>query len=441
MTGSRMATRKIFTVGVALFAAQFTWVIYNTYVPIFLQTGAPAFDALRNAADQAQLLNGFGLSAVQTGFIMSLDNIAAFLLQPLSGVLSDRGRSRYGRRLPYLILGMPAAALGMTLIPLLLPGAGTGGAAVFYPFLACLLLMVAAMACWRAPVFALMADLTPSADRSQANGILNLMAGLGGILAFGIGSLLYALYRPFPFWMAALLLVSGSVLIAWRVREPVGVDEEPGRNALSIGRELQQWFRLLAADQRRSVVLLVVAVFCAMMGFYPIDAFFSSYGVSVLKLSEANSGLVLSAAYIAFILAAIPSGVLAGKIGRKRVVMAGLVLFAAALLTAFFAPLVPVLVVLMALGGIGWAMIDINIFAMVLDAVGKTGQSNTSANLGTATGIYFVAASLAATLGPVLNGWLIDLSGRNYSTIFLIGPAFFGLAFACMRQVRHGETY
>lgn len=441
MTGNRMAVRKIVTIGTALFAAQFTWVIYNTYVPIFLQTGAPAFDALRNSADQARLVDGFGLSAVQTGFIMSLDNIAAFLIQPLTGVLSDRGRGRYGRRLPYLILGMPAAALGMALIPLLLPEAGTGRAAVFYPFLACLLLMVAAMACFRAPVFALMADLTPSAERSQANGILNLMAGLGGVLAFGVGSLLYAIYRPFPFWMTALLLVSGCALIAWQVREPVGVREEPAGNVLSIGRGLQQWLRLLSADQRRSVALLVVTVFCAMMGFYPIDAFFSSYGVSVLKVSEANSGLVLSAAYIAFILAAIPSGVIAGKIGRKRVVMAGLVLFAAALLTAFFTPRVPALVVLMALGGVGWAMIDINIFAMVLDAAGKAEGGDAGTNLGTATGIYFVAASLAATLGPVLNGWLIDLSERNYSTIFLIGPAFFGLAFACMSQVRHGEAH
>src|SRR5512133_3479708 len=288
MTGNRMATRKIVTIGIALFAAQFTWVIYNTYVPIFLQTGAPAFDALRNSADQARLMSGFGLSAVQTGFVMSLDNIAAFLLQPLTGVLSDRRRSRFGRRLPYLILGMPAAALCMAFIPLLLPGTGTDSTAVFYPFLACLLVMVAAMACWRAPVFALMADLTPSAGRSQANGILNLMSGLGGVLAFGIGSLLYALYRPFPFWLAALLLVSGCVLIAWRVKEPpAGAGQEPGGDvhALSIDRGLRQWYQSLAADQRKSTALLVVAVFCAMMGFHPIDAFFSSYGVSVLKLS------------------------------------------------------------------------------------------------------------------------------------------------------------
>jgi MFS family permease len=97
------------------------------------------------------------------------------------------------------------------------------------------------------------------------------------------------------------------------------------------------------------------------------------------------------------------------------------------------------MVALMALGGVGWAMIDINIFAMVLDTAGQAAGSDSSANLGTATGIYFVATTLAATLGPMLNGWLIDLSGRNYSTIFLIGPAFFGLAFACMSQVRYGE--
>jgi MFS family permease len=422
-----MNIRKIILVGLALFAAQFTWVIYNTYVPLFLQSGSAAFDALTNGNHP-----GFGLSAAQTGFILALDNIAAFLLQPLLGARSDRTRTRWGRRIPYLLFGMPAAALGLAFMPLLLPGADGPSPASFAAFLACLLLVVAAMAAWRAPTFALMADLTPSAQRSQANGILNLMAGIGGIVAFGVGSLLYAMHRPFPFWAAAVILAAAAGLITWRVREPVDAAPESSRAAPPLGRWLWEWGKSLPGERRRSLALLAVGVFCYMMGFHPIEAFFSSYGVSVLKLSEANSGLVLSAAYIAFIAFAAPGGWLAGRIGRKRTVLIGLVLFAAALLTAYFTPVTPVMVVLMGLGGLGWALVDINAFAMALDIVGGDAA-------GRAAGVYFVATTLAATVGPALNGWLIDLAGRNYSTIFLIGPAFFGLAFWCICQLKHGE--
>jgi maltose/moltooligosaccharide transporter len=414
--------RSVATLGLGLFAAQFAWVVYNTYVPIFLQGGAAHFGA-------GAALPGFGLTATQTGIIMTFDNIAALFLEPLTGAFSDHTLTRFGRRLPFLLAGMPAAALGIALIPLAISSR-------LPVFLACLLVMVIAMACWRAPLFALMADLTPSAGRSQANGILNLMSGLGGVLAFIIGSLLFALYIPFPFWAAALLCLAACGMILWKVHDPAAAAQGSGTVHASpdFFQSLRHWFSSLSPARRRSTFFLTLAVFFYMLGFHPIEAFFSSYGVTVLKLSVANSGLVLSAAYIAFIVFAVPSGMLAAKIGRKRTVFLGLALFALALLTAFFIPIPAVLVGLMALGGLAWALIDINAFPMVLDcAPGSRGA-------GAATGLYFIAATLAATAGPILNGWLIDLSGRNYSLIFIIGPVFFLLSFICMLRVTHGEA-
>jgi maltose/moltooligosaccharide transporter len=412
-------TSTILILGLGLFAAQFAWVVYNTYVPIFLQAGSAQFHA-------ETALHGFGLTATQTGIILTLDNLAALFLQPFTGAYSDRLRTRFGRRLPFLLIGMPVAALGMAAIPLAINSP-------LLVFIACLLVMVIAMACWRAPLFALMADLTPSPGRSQANGILNLMAGLGGVLAFVIGSLLYAIYRPFPFWAAALILFLACGLILWRVREPAGSAVDETHSIESFFQNLHGWLAALPPDHRQSLVFLALAVFCYMLGFHPIEAFFSSYGMTVLKLSAANSGLVLSAAYIAFILFAVPAGMLAAKIGRKRTVFLGLVLFALALLVAFFNPITAVMVVLMALGGLAWALIDINAFPMVLDTAPGAD--------GTTTGIYFIATTLAAVAGPILNGWLIDLSGRNYSMIFIIGPVFFLLSFIFMIGVKHGEAH
>jgi maltose/moltooligosaccharide transporter len=424
----RFRITYVIIIGLGLFAAQFAWVIYNTYVPIFLQAGSPLFDA-----QMGSQFTGFGLTAVQTGFVMSLDNLVALFLQPLSGAASDRAvkRGRWGRRMPYLLLGMPLSAASIALIPVALPGSGLG----FGIFVGCLLLLVVAMAVWRAPLFALMADLTPSRYRTHANGILNLMAGLGGVLAFGIGSLLYAGARPLPFWAAGAVLLLACLLVAAWIREPSSQvpsrEGDPGLLA-----SVRAWRSTLSPGRRKSLLLLAAAVFCYMMGFHPIEAFFSSYGVSVLKLSEANSGLVLSAAYIAFILFAVPAGMLAARVGRKRAVLSGLVLFAVVLLVAFFTSVTAVMVVLMGLGGLAWALIDINAFPMVLD----TAPVMEGSKAGTTAGIYFLATTLAATVGPVLNGGLIDAFGRNYALIFLIGPAFFGLSFLFLMGVKHGEA-
>ena len=128
----RARTRTIATLGLGLFAAQFAWVVYNTYVPIFLQGGAAHFGA-------GAVLPGFGLTATQTGIIMTFDNIAALFLEPFTGAFSDLTHTRFGRRLPFLLVGMPIAALGMALIPL-------ARSSLLPVFLACLLVMVIAMA-------------------------------------------------------------------------------------------------------------------------------------------------------------------------------------------------------------------------------------------------------------------------------------------------------
>ena len=60
--------------------------------------------------------------------------------------------------------------------------------------------------------------------------------------------------------------------------------------------------------------------------------------------------------------------------------------------------------------------------------------------LGTYTGLYYIAGTLAAVVGPILNGWVIDLTGQNYSMIFVVTPAFFILAILCMLGVTKGEA-
>jgi maltose/moltooligosaccharide transporter len=90
--------------------------------------------------------------------------------------------------------------------------------------------------------------------------------------------------------------------------------------------------------------------------------------------------------------------------------------------------------VLLAVGGLAWSLVNINSLPMVVDIAPSEDV------LGTYTGLYYVAGTSAAVVGPILNGWIIDLTGRNYNMIFLVTPAFFVPAILCMLGVTRGEA-
>ncbi|MGZ9222225.1 MAG: MFS transporter, partial [Anaerolineales bacterium] len=170
---------KIFLLGFGFFGVSVIWGVYNAFVPIFLA-------------------NKFNLAPAFIGFFMTLDNIAALFIQPLVGVWSDRLRTPMGRRLPFILIGAPITAIAFGLIPM---------AAILPLFVACTSTLLLSAALWRTPVVALMPDITPSQNRSQANGIINFMGGIGTIVALQTGGMLYKLSPSFPFWLGSVLVV------------------------------------------------------------------------------------------------------------------------------------------------------------------------------------------------------------------------------------------
>ena len=429
--------KKTFLLGFGFFGISVMWTLYNTYVPIYLQAGHPEFDA-----NQAARTLGFGLGPAMTGLIMTLDNIAAFFIQPLIGMWSDRTHTRLGRRMPYIVGAAPVAIIAFALIPLapmLIPDALSGNLSEltgpFALFIGAAGVMLLAMAVFRTPVIALMPDLIPSPLRSKANGVINLMGGVGGVLAFLAGGLLYKIYRPLPFWVSgALMLVSVIVLLIY-IKEPKGLVESAASSEEGAGlRGLFAGLRGLPRENARSLAFLILAIFFWFVGYNAIETFFSSYGVSVLGVSEDTAGLIFSAAYITFILFSIPSGYIATRFGRRRTILTGLVIFGVLLVIVYFLPDLYVAVAALALGGMAWSLVNINSLPMVVDI------SPSETVLGTYTGLYYVAGTLAAVVGPILNGWIVELADFNYNMIFMVAPAFFALAILCMLAVTKGEA-
>jgi MFS family permease len=435
-TGSQPAMTRDYVrtglyLGLGLFGAQLMWMIYNTYMPIFLQAGNPAFKTTAGVA-------GFGLSATLTGLIMTFDNIAAFFIQPLMGPVSDRTHTRIGRRMPFILVFGPLAAIAFAIIPLgpqLIPAGlsgsleGLGGP--FALMMAAAIVMLLCMALWRTPLFALLPDLFPSPLRSQANALVNIMSGLGGILFFVIGGILFNVYPPLVFWFGSLATIGAIVVLFVKVKEPWGLVE-----AAEVEGGLRVFAKLKAVPEanKRSLALLILTVLFYQVGYNAIETFFSSYAVTVLGLKASTASFILSASFIAFLVFAVPSSLLAKRFGRKPMIALGLLAFAAALVVVWLSPSIPVVIAMLALGGLGWALVNINCFPMILDT------STSDELMGTYSGLYFVASTLAGTIGPILNGWIIDLTGRDYSVIFIVCPAFFVLSFLCLLGVDRGEA-
>jgi Na+/melibiose symporter-like transporter len=405
---------KIFLLGFGFFGVSVIWTVYNAFVPLFLA-------------------NKFNLSPIVIGFFLTLDNIAALFIQPPVGVWSDRLRTPIGRRMPFILIGAPVGALAFGLIPL---------AAALPLFVACTSTLLLSMAFWRTPVVALMPDITPSQYRSQANGIINLMGGIGTIIASLVGSTLYEINIAFPFWMGSVLVILAALLVFIFIREPKEYEaEERQPNMFESLRELLR-------SKEKSAIRILLAIFFWFLAYTGIEAFLTLYATRYVGIPEGDAGRLLGHIGLFFVLFAFPAGLLGSRIGRRVTISAGIILMALLIFGLYILPadtLAIPLTVMPVLGnirvvslflmpaGIAWALININSLPMVVDMT-------TAARLGTFTGLYYLFSTLSAIVGPNLNGLLVQLSGDRYNTIMLISPLFLVAALVLMLGVRRGEA-
>lgn len=405
---------RTFLLGFGFFGVSVIWTVYNAFVPLFLE-------------------RKFGLTPGWIGFFMTLDNIAALLIQPPIGAWSDRLRTPLGRRMPFILVGAPLAALAFGLIPL---------ASALPVFVACTSTLLLSMALWRTPVVALMPDITPSPYRSQANGIINLMGGVGAIVATLGGARLYELSPAYPFWLGSALVVVAAGLVIALIREPHPTAEaaaEPGMWAS---------LREVAGDADRSGLRLLGAIFFWFLGYAAIETFFTLYAVNHLALPAADGARLLGQLSLIFVLFALPAGYIGARVGRRLTIVTGIVALSAVMLAMFFLPVstlttrlfalpvvgvVPVTGLLLMVAGAAWALININSLPMVVDLTEP-------ARIGTFTGLYYLFSTLAAIAGPNVNGWIIQASGGNYNLIMVLAPVFMAVALGLMLGVRRGEA-
>ncbi|MEW6032842.1 MAG: MFS transporter [Bacillota bacterium] len=394
----RLDYGKTFTLGLGFMAISMTWSVYNAFVPVFYER--------------------FVQSGALIGLLMTTDNIIGVTLQPWVAHRSDRTWTRLGRRMPYILLGAPAGALLFALIPF-----HTG----LWMLLVAALGMNLATGLYRAPAVALMPDITPRPVRSQANGIINLMGGAGGVAAFFIAAPLFRTAEHLPFTVTAATALLAVAVLYWRIREPRHLAGEENARGISFTAAVRSLFQL----QRRSVLYLLLAIFAWFVGHQGIEAFFTLYAINVLGVDAAAGALTLGFFAVAFLAFAVPAGFLAGRLGRKNLIRAGLTLLLLVFAAAFGVRSVQVVRVLFLVAGLAWALVNVNAYPTLVEMA-------SDAETGTYTGLYYFFSSAAAVAGPPLMGLLRDLFGYEY--LFLYAGIPLAAALLLMGRVRGGEA-
>ena len=455
--------------GFAFLTTSIAWAIYDPYITkilnrlltesIFITNLSAklneAFPILAEfAKTQGQDVNtaGGGITLVPLfiGVIMTFDNIFGVIFQPTFGKLSDRCRSKLGKRRPFIVYGAPVSALLFAVIPWVALKTTLPVTMLF------IILFVFSMSLWRAPAVALMPALTPPELRSEGNAIINLMGGVGSVIGMVAGALVSAIYLavtgvkvtteneqftsfPYVFLLGAVVMIIGMLVVRTCVKEPSSKleaiaannqyeDEKAAKKAEKAARKAEK----LSKGERKSLLFMLAGLFFLFCGTNAITTFFALFAEEVLGKSTGEATIMTTLFAVCSAAAAIPAGKMGKKLGRKKTILIGLVVFMAVFLLYVLTGSMALIWVALILGGAANMFITVNTLPLVLEIGGID-------KVGTFTGYYYTATFSAQIASPIVYGIVRMLSG-SYLSLFVYSPIMFILSIACILFVKHGEA-
>ena len=430
--------KRTVLIGLAFLSICAFWQMYDSIIPLILQ-------------------NTFGIGETLTGTIMAADNVLAIFLLPLFGALSDKTDTRFGRRMPFIVTGTVLAVIFLMLLPI------ADRQVNIVLFIVSLFALLVSMGLYRSPAVALMPDLTPNKLRSKGNAIINLMGAVGGVYTLIMIKLLVGKgdrpdYMPLFVSVAALMVISVGILVITisekKIEAKVAAEIKAYEDSTGLKVETEDTIeeeQLLEAEKnssdenkgktvkmqmppevKRSMAFLLTSIFLWFTAYNAVTTAFSRYTKVVWHLEGGGFADCLMVATVAAILSYVPIGNLAGRIGRKKTILVGIVLMSICYFAAIFVGQYHGLVnVAFAVIGIGWAAINVNSYPMIV-------EMSKGSDIGKFTGTYYTFSMAAQILTPILSGFLLE--NVSYRTLFPYAFVFSALAFITMTQVRHGDA-
>jgi maltose/moltooligosaccharide transporter len=398
-TGHRFSYRQIWWIGFGFLGVQLVFTTYNAFLPIM-------YDA-------------FFESRAAIGLLMGTDNLIGLLLIPVIGAWSDRMNSPLGRRLPFIVVALPVAALTFLAIPF--------ASTVLWLLIVTEIVFTAAMHAYRGPVISLMPDHTPPEKRSAANGIINLMGGIGTLLAFGVLSWVYDIDPRLTFGIGTIVLVL-TLAVLWRTvdRQPPYIDNSPVASKNPI-RDAFDGIRVLARPVYRGQFLILLAMLTYFIGFAGLDAMFPLYGVDELGLTPGRAAFILTTFAGSFLAFALVAGWIGTRRGKIPAMLLGLAILPVLLLLAI--PVRSPLVIsgIFVFAGFAWALVNVQAMPLIADLGGRD-------RVGFYIGLYYIFTMTGQMVGPFVLGAAMDLLGNQ--GMFIAAAAVYAGGFLLLRAGR-----
>jgi MFS family permease len=385
----QITTRRVtLLVALAVFAQESTWNFYDAQVP--------------------PLLREHVTSAALVGALMGMDNLLGIFVQPWIGNRSDNTRTAWGRRLPYIVVGMPIGALLFLLIPY---------SAAELPLLVAVMFGYALVVNSVKPIVeSLMPDFVPPERRSRASAVIKIATAFTVIVAAVISILLVddhpslAFAIPPVFMLVAVAVFAASLRDSWSPAYQAALREDAADTSADDGAvrrppRVRDALAFIVRDANRTTLWLLASILLFGCAWAASRALITPYGMETLDLTRGDAGGLTLPGGIAFLLAAYPAALLAERFGRIRVMLAGILVFGASMVF-----------------GAAWQTPIGTMIALSLGAVGATGfminavvvlwnLAPSVRVLATYTGIYAVAWAGGGFVGPALVGGMVDVTG------------------------------
>jgi maltose/moltooligosaccharide transporter len=395
--------KQALALGVGFFAVQAVWTSYNAFMPLFYRQ--------------------FTSNLALVGLFMTFDNILALTLQPWWGARSDLTRTMLGRRMPFVIVGMPIAAVFVLLLPFF-SNISLG------VLIAAALVMNVSMTTFRAPLAALFSDLFPRAVRTQVSGATDVLAGLGAIVALLVGGELYDIDRAYPFILVAALLVVAVVVLRLGIREPpIPADESPHDGDLPP--QIVAAVRALLKLPNKSPMLFIIGFFFVFTAWNGLESFWTTYATTALGMKGGDAANFAAILALSYLVGAFPAGMAAARFGRQRTIQAGMLLLIPLYLLCALNRTELAFAVLLGVMGICWSLVLVNGIILFQEFASPR-------QVGLFTGLYAIGTAAAQIVGPPSYGALMNQFGPQALWFAALVSLAVGLAF--INRVREGQV-
>lgn len=420
----KLNIKQTFIIGLAFFTTGISWSLYNTQVSQQLDI----------------YFGGILISGILVGALMTLDNLVGVIIQPIMGSISDNTRTKYGRRMPFIIVGVILSAIFFSLIPTGFLPTGTLTVLIIWMFLFSI-----SMGSYRSQAVALMPDFVKPVHRSKANAVINIMGGIGAIVAYTMSLLSDTIGLQLTFIIGSVVMIAALIVLFFKIDENTAFSyklilEEEAREG-ERSKEKKEKIGVIGSikdifkEEDKSTLFMLLTIFCLFLTHNGLEALFSIYAGSgangVLGLSKGFAGFLFNFVAIPFIIAAFPLALLAPKIGRRLCIKIGLAIMFIALILGFVVQSLTVTMIILVFYGIGYALVNVNTIVIIWEL------APSARKIGTYTGLYYFFSVLAQILGPLSVGALRDAFGKT--SLLLDGALFLILALVFMFFVRRGE--